>query len=45
MTGLRMPVLEKIDATLQYNLDWDNNPAPGRVSADRALLFTLGYQF
>jgi putative salt-induced outer membrane protein YdiY len=45
MTGLRMPVLEKVDATLQYNLDWDNNPAPGRVSADRALLFTLGYQF
>jgi putative salt-induced outer membrane protein YdiY len=45
MTGLRMPVIEKVDATLQYNLDWDNNPAPGRVSTDRALLFTLGYQF
>ena len=45
MTGLRMPVIEKVDATLQYNLDWDNNPAPGRVPTDRALLFTLGYQF
>jgi len=45
MTGLRMPVVEKVDATLQYNLDWDSNPAPGRVSTDRALLFTLGYQF
>jgi putative salt-induced outer membrane protein YdiY len=45
MTGLRLPVVEKVDATLQYNLDWDNDPAPGRVSTDRALLFTLGYQF
>jgi len=42
-TGLRAALLKKVRATLQYNVDWDADPAPGRVSTDRALLFTLGY--
>ncbi len=42
-TGLRAPVGGGINATLQYNYDWTNHPVPGRYSADRALLFTLGY--
>ncbi len=42
-TGLRWPVIERLSATAQYNLDWDDNPAAGRASTDRAVLFTLGY--
>ena len=44
-TGLRMPIAKKIRAALQYNLDWENQPAPGRVRTDRAVLLTLGYEF
>ncbi len=45
MTGLRMPIVDKIRTSLQYNVDWENEPAPGRVKTDRAVLFTLGYAF
>lgn len=31
--------------TLQLNLNWDNNPAPGNTSTDEEYLFTLGYQW
>lgn len=44
-TGLRWPIIERLSATAQYNLDWDDNPAPGRASTDRAVLFTLGYSW
>ncbi|HWH49709.1 MAG TPA: DUF481 domain-containing protein [Burkholderiales bacterium] len=44
-TGLRMPIVKKIRVALQYNLDWENEPAPGRERTDRALLLTLGYAF
>jgi putative salt-induced outer membrane protein YdiY len=44
-TGLRFPLIYRITGTLQYNVDWENNPTPGRVSTDRTLLFTLGYQW
>ena len=42
-TGLRIPLIEKLNATAQYNVDWDNMPTPGRARTDRALLLTLGY--
>lgn len=42
-TGVRAPLGLGINATLQYNYDWDNHPPDGSVSADRTLLFTLGY--
>ena len=45
MTGLRMPLADKIRTSLQYNVDWENEPAPGRVKTDRAVLLTLGYEF
>ena len=45
MTGLRMPIADKIRTALQYNVDWENEPAPGRVHTDRAVLLTLGYEF
>ena len=44
-TGLRFPLSEGFRATLQYNYDWDNNPAPGEENADRKYLVTLGYEF
>lgn len=45
MTGLRMPIAKKIRTALQYNVDWENQPAPGRVHTDRTVLLTLGYEF
>lgn len=44
-TGLRWPVIERLAATAQYNVDWDANPAPGRSRTDRTILFTLGYNW
>jgi putative salt-induced outer membrane protein YdiY len=45
ITGLRMPIAEKIRTALQYNLDWESEPAPGRLQTDRTVLLTLGYAF
>lgn len=44
-TGLRWPVIERLAATAQYNVDWDGNAAAGRSSTDRTVLFTLGYHW
>ena len=44
-TGIRIPLLKHLNATLQYNLDWDKSPSPGREKTDRSMMFTLGYQF
>lgn len=44
-TGLRWPVVERLAATAQYNVDWDGNAAQGRSSTDRTVLFTLGYHW
>ncbi len=45
MTGLRMPIADKIRTAFQYNVDWESEPAPGRVRTDRTVLLTLGYEF
>lgn len=42
-TGLRIPLLKRFNATVQYNWDWDNTPAPGNDRVDERYLFTLGY--
>jgi hypothetical protein len=44
-TGMRMPVVERLHATAQLNLDWERRPAPGRVSTDSTLLFGVDYVF
>ena len=44
-TGIRVPLFEHLTATLQYNVDWDRSPSPGREKTDSALMFTLGYLF
>ena len=42
-TGLRSPILPGVNAAVQLNLDWDNQPADGTDSTDRKLLFILDY--
>lgn len=42
-TGFRFPLVSRLNATLQYDYDWDNDPSPGRVKADKTLRATLGY--
>jgi putative salt-induced outer membrane protein YdiY len=44
-TGLRLPLLRRLMATAQLNVDYDNKPAPGKVKSDRVYLFTLGYHW
>ena len=34
-TGIRIPLFSKINASMQVNLDWDNNPPPGRKHFDK----------
>ena len=42
-TGLRVPLMDRLNATAQYNIDWDNNPTDGRERTDKTVLLTLGY--
>lgn len=44
-TGLRIPLMQRLLATAQLNVDFDNAPAPGKVKSDRTYLFTVGYQW
>jgi putative salt-induced outer membrane protein YdiY len=44
-TGIRVPIYKRLNASLQYNLDWERSPSPGREKTDKALMFTLGYMF
>jgi putative salt-induced outer membrane protein YdiY len=41
-TGFRFPLVSRMNATLQYDFDWENQPAPGRVKDDRTVRATLG---
>lgn len=43
-TGIRIPLYEHFNATLQYNVNWTRTPSPGREKKDTMLMFTLGYQ-
>lgn len=42
-TGLRLPLIERLSASVQLNLDWESLPAPGRRSSDSTLLFGVNY--
>jgi putative salt-induced outer membrane protein YdiY len=42
-TGVRVPVIDKLNASLQLNLDWEGDPAPGSDATDSTLLLGLGY--
>lgn len=41
-TGFRFPLISRLNATLQYDYDWENQPAPGRTKEDQTVRATLG---
>ncbi len=42
-TGLRFPLVENLNATIQYNIDWQNNPPPGFKRTDSGYIVSVGY--
>lgn len=44
-SGVRIPLVERFNATVQLNLDWEREPAPGRASTDSTLLLGVDYSF
>jgi len=44
-TGFRIPLYKNLNAAIQFNYDYDKNPAPGRENEDTAVIVTLGYQW
>jgi putative salt-induced outer membrane protein YdiY len=43
-TGLRIPLVKGLSATLQYNWDLDNSVPRGEEEIDERFLFTLGWE-
>jgi putative salt-induced outer membrane protein YdiY len=44
-TGVRLTVIANFVTTIQFDLDYDKSPSPGRQGTDRTLSFTFGYRF
>lgn len=44
-TGLRVPIAKNLNASTQLNVDYAGQPAEGRKSVDKALLFSVGYNW
>lgn len=44
-TGLRLPLVERLSASLQLNVDWERRSAPGRRSTDSTLLLGVNYSW
>jgi len=44
-TGLRVPLVSNLTATLQVNFDWDRKPADDLKPADTTVVLGLGYTF
>ena len=44
-TGLRIPIVRKLLATAQLDVNWDRHPAPGVKPTDSTLLLGIGYQW
>jgi hypothetical protein len=42
-TGLRMPLILKVNGVAQLNVDWESRPAPGRAPVDTTLLLGVDY--
>jgi putative salt-induced outer membrane protein YdiY len=42
-TGLRIPLLQRVSASVQLNVDWERRPAQGRKATDSTLLFGVNY--
>lgn len=44
-TGLRLPLIDNLNASAQLNYDWEGKPAEGRHPGDSALFLGLGYDW
>lgn len=44
-TGFRVTVIKNFVTTIQFDLDYDRSPSPGRQNTDRTLSFTFGYRY
>jgi hypothetical protein len=42
-TGVRVPLVAKLNATAQVNVDWERSPTPPRASTDKVLLLGVDY--
>jgi putative salt-induced outer membrane protein YdiY len=42
-TGLRFPLVLNLNATLQYNVEWQNEPSPGFDETDSSYIVSVGY--
>ena len=42
-TGVRMPLVTRLSATAQVNVDWERSPPPPRESTDTVLLLGIDY--
>jgi len=42
-TGLRFPLVLNLNATLQYNVEWQNQPSPGFDKTDSSYIVSVGY--
>ena len=43
--GFRLSIVRNFVTTLQYDIDYDASPSPGRRSTDRTFALTFGYRF
>jgi len=44
-TGFRFPIRQNFNTTVQFDLDWEGLPAPGRQSTDTSFKITIGYNW
>ncbi len=44
-TGVRVPLIYHIFTSLQYNYDWVNQPADGKLHYDSRILFNIGWRY
>ncbi len=44
-TGLRVPIKDGLNTSLQVEFDWDNDPPPGVVEDDTKYTFNIGYEW
>ena len=44
-TGIRVPLVFHLFTSLQYNYDWANQPADGKLHNDSRILFKLGWKY
>lgn len=44
-SGIRLPFIYGLSASLQLNLDWEGDPAQGRRGTDTSWLIGLGYEW